>query len=95
MSKTPEQMAKEYCEEHCSDSWGWWDYKNHDAFLAGYQAAKPQWISVKERHPHNGDYVLVYCNYIAKISMAVALLDYWEKWGVTHWMPLPKPPEDK
>lgn len=32
MSKTPEELAEEYCKEH-EDSWA------KDAFLAGYQAA--------------------------------------------------------
>lgn len=47
--KTPEQLAKEFiareCMEHEEAAGGYY------GFLAGYQAAKPQWISVKERLP--------------------------------------------
>jgi len=62
--KTPEQMAEEYASsiyrlkyyvdgrrKHKQGQEGlrWLAGKN--AFLAGYKAAKPQWISVKERLP--------------------------------------------
>ena len=47
--KTPEEMAKEY-----TNQFSWNDPREedaHDAFVAGYKAAQPQWISVKERLP--------------------------------------------
>jgi hypothetical protein len=37
MSKTPEQMAEEYCEDHDECEFA------RDAFLAGYQAAKDEY----------------------------------------------------
>lgn len=50
--KTPEQMAEEYANKMIALQP---EYGRicHD-FLAGYQAAKPQWISVKERLPEDG-----------------------------------------
>lgn len=56
---TPEQMAEEWADSFHSrtyqdggetyHSWEWSAVKN--AFLAGYEAARPKWISVKERLP--------------------------------------------
>jgi len=106
--KTPEQMA----EEWASSRW----YANHDptvsgeskvAFLAGYQAAKPQWISVKDRLPEEfNDYVAF--GYGPTIPARHFLAEYEPKtkrwyerdhdWDLTdtilYWMPLPKPPEE-
>ena len=68
------------------------------------------WISVKERLPDEGVEVLVYCCYFKdNCSQEIASLDsyggiqYWDLEGrqylemedVTHWMPLPEPPEAK
>lgn len=47
MSKTPEEMAEEYAELMSFDVRG-----HQRGFLAGYQAAKPQWISVEDRLPN-------------------------------------------
>ena len=44
--KTPEKLAEEYLRYE-SESHYW----TKQAFLAGYQAAAPQWISVKDRLP--------------------------------------------
>lgn len=60
-SKTPEQMAEEHANIRCPEQgpefivW----CMCRDDFLAGYQAAKPQWISVKERLPNENIKVLV------------------------------------
>lgn len=64
MSKTPEEMAEEYIQREdvaCAAI-------NHAAedlvkaaFLDGYEAATPQWISVKERLPEENIKVLVLC----------------------------------
>jgi hypothetical protein len=61
MSKTPEQMAEEYIahvlESQCDCSY-------RIAFLAGYQAAKPQWISVKDRLPEEGQDCIFYVDFV-------------------------------
>ena len=46
--ETPKQMAEEYRDKLMQNG----ERMNvFDTFLAGYQAAKPQWISVKDRLP--------------------------------------------
>lgn len=74
-----------------------------DGYDAGYQAAQ-QWISVKERLPEDGhdlsimlvwrsiehDYDTVRWRYQQGWDCVVQ-----DKSTITHWMPLPKPPEDK
>ena len=59
--KTPEELAEEYTKD-------WWGNlpeaegmrkSARENFLAGYQAAKPQWISVKDRLPEVNTDVLV------------------------------------
>jgi hypothetical protein len=61
MTKTPEELA----EDWVSGRW----YAVHDptisgeskvAFLAGYQAAKPHWISVEERLPEYDQLALLW-----------------------------------
>ncbi len=61
----------------------------------------PQWISVEERLPEGDNRVLVSCR-TKKGVQSCNLAYYWNgTWhgqgsmsGVTHWMPLPDPPED-
>ena len=58
MSKTPEEMAKEYCS---TTGWLEDDYvwrETEAGFLAGYKAAQ-QWISVKDKNPLAKTMVLV------------------------------------
>jgi hypothetical protein len=77
------------------------------AFLAGNKAAQPQWISVKERLPEFGDWVLLYdidsniyrgrlieddFAFFATFDGIVFLL---EKPGITHWMPVPPEPKEE
>jgi hypothetical protein len=74
-------------------------------FQAGYKAAAPQWISVKDRLPEEDDFCLVNTEF-DRITIA----QYgWESWRfndaysssehpksyVTHWMPLPQPPKEE
>jgi len=57
-----------------------------------------EWISVKERLPRSGDTVLVYYRRgdyrrmdIVRYVGSWVTVDWYTK--VTHWMPLPEPPE--
>lgn len=76
------------------------------AFIAGYAAAQPKWISVEERLPELGLHVLTYGIYTK--DLIVAWLDDCDEFlgvydwvnehqsldQVTHWMPLPEPPKE-
>jgi len=108
--KTPEQMAEEHAKLRCPEQgpefivW----CMCRDDFLAGYQAAKDQWISVKERLPEINQEVLI--SYGKKPFLLVAFLYHpqypkkdvkvfcgtnntnYSLEYVTHWMPLPEPP---
>jgi len=71
-------------------------------FLAGYQAAQPQWISVNERLPEVGAPCLITCH---EERYAIAEYDG-IKWTtlnsiayyhpiVTHWQGLPEAPKEE
>lgn len=59
-----------------------------------------EWIGVKDKLPKDDEYVLTYDGY----SICTACIFYWEEgnpvwmsppappFEATHWMPLPKPP---
>jgi hypothetical protein len=132
--KTPEELAEEYTKD-------WWGNlpeaegmrkSARENFLAGYQAAAPQWISVKDRLPelketlldlwNESDVVLIVVKpmettpqFATQARLRSCPRSYWEpgfwaackidshnewetdEWTlqqVTHWMPLPKPPEE-
>jgi hypothetical protein len=54
-----------------------------------------EWISVKDRLPEHGSTCLIVTTKKEEgISIAWFEKAYWSKWDVTHWMPLPKPPEE-
>lgn len=56
----------------------------------------PQWISVEERLPEEHKRVLVYVNGQGSMEDTDRMRDgRWVRWfgRVTHWMPLPEPPE--
>ena len=97
MSKTPEELAADYVQ-------AWWGSREDNmtlatrqAFIAGYQAAAPQWISVKDRLPEDSSDVLI--AWADGVSEGCFCDERWCREGrmlrsVTHWMPLPKPPEE-
>ena len=65
-------------------------------------AAVPHWISVEERLPENGKFVLVSdgddidtaCRYKALTPDEVETFFWDSVLEVTHWMPLPEPPKE-
>ena len=93
--KTPEQMAEEYInhvlESQCDCSY-------RIAFLAGYQAAKPQWISVKDRLP-DFDVWCVWGSFDQRCENGIGRrevgdpLDWWS--GYDYWWELPEPPKEE
>lgn len=97
--KTPEQMAEEWTEDNDECEFA------RDAFLAGYQAAQPQWISVKERLPEVGTWCLWMYPTGPEVNQYEGKLDddtmlFHRSWydsddEVTHWMPLPEPPKEE
>lgn len=55
------------------------------------------WTSVKDRLPEDGQRVLVFIPHSdTKIDTDRILSGKWVRWNghVTHWMPLPEPPEE-
>ena len=110
MDKTPEELAKQYC-----DQFSWNDPREEDAleaFIAGYQAAAPQWISVKERLPEQDVAVLAYGQVLNDSPDILGVRRRYngdQEWkhtwesedgfiyredDVSHWMPLPAAPKE-
>jgi hypothetical protein len=102
--KTPEQMAEEYAKIMSFEVNG-----HQRGFLAGYNAAAPKWISVKEKAPEINQKVLLATN-LEKLIVSgnrLAPAGPNEPWfhidtglwcgteTVTHWMPLPTPPKEE
>jgi len=68
---------------------------------------KDKWISVENRLPEFGKSILVYNKGVEHSSVRMAFMTsrgFYDAYecgcgikldNVTHWMPLPKPPEDK
>jgi len=104
MTKTPEEMAEEYADllvtEACYPA-------SKAGFLAGYKAAAPQWISVKDRLPEIGEWVLIdgpeVCRRIeppsafwkAEYAWNTDHESFYHPEDITHWMPLPEPPKEE
>jgi hypothetical protein len=105
MSKTVEELAKEYVIEKYFKYVKRQEDDNYELliedFIAGYQAAAPQWISVKDRLPLDAAYVLVNLGHCIEVlwygNERFAYDDGHELpvESCASWMPLPKPPEDK
>ena len=90
-------------EEWASGRW----YADHDptvsgeskvGFLAGYQAAKPQWISVKDRLP-DFDVWCVWWSFDQRCENGIGRrevgdsLDWWSDYD--YWWELPEPPKEE
>jgi len=124
--KTPDELARDYCDPILSDEYAkaigredWigtkcvWVGEGHEmykAFLAGYQAAAPQWISVEDRLPEIGNRrskdVLILDEYgeMSVEPFEIINNEIVVEWGeagarplsdFTHWMPLPEPPKEE
>lgn len=67
------------------------------AYIQQLEAAAPKWISVKEKHPDAGEWVLTYCGgYANWFDLNKWCGDCWLKtMPITHWMPLPEPPKEE
>lgn len=64
-----------------------------------------EWINVHERMPEQGEYVIGYCenypnNFVSMVRFEASKRCYYfwndaldREGKVTHWMPLPEPPE--
>ena len=111
MNKTPQELAEEYVEDHDECEFA------RENYLAGYEAAAPKWISVKDRLPDIYEEVIVAvpfwfedesgptkkrgcCIRTARLmseregaKWSVHIEDKWTT-NITHWMPLPNPPEN-
>lgn len=105
MSRTPEELGKlsqQFIEDYFGPEGGSFDEEvvAETSFLAGYKAAQPQWISVKDRLPdEDGEMVLasdgtrrVTANFFHDGQRFYFYNPHMEI--VTHWMPLPKAPEE-
>jgi hypothetical protein len=76
-----------------------------EGYGAGYLAAAPHWISVKERLPDSWDEYLVNIrNHRCELATFTDFINSWCLTGsdaagleddITHWMPLPKPPTEE
>lgn len=98
--KTPEELAEEYVlSRHDVNV----EYSGtlegcKDDFLAGYKAASPKWISVKDRLPEREQRVLWFNPTLYSPMCVDDISPDWngslEHNTYTHWMPLPKPPTE-
>ena len=87
---------------------GHYEESAHDYFkdVCYYLERVPKWISVTERLPKEGEFVLVYGDlYPNKHDGGVIAVskrmdwNYWQGFGrerdITHWMPLPQAPKEE
>lgn len=66
-----------------------------EAYRRGYENGQPKWISVDERMPNEGEFVLTYKPYAYfPISIDRCFEGQFSVtlYKITHWMPLPEAP---
>lgn len=70
------------------------------ALIQQLEAQVPRWISVEERLPEDMDDVLTWVGGLVEVGCYDESNECWELYtyvgdgSVTHWMPLPEPPEE-
>jgi hypothetical protein len=105
MTKTPEELAEEYAKDFYGNGEHLDFPDSQTFFLAGYQAAAPQWISTKDRLPEIGQWILVdgpevvrlieppSSNWKSAYAWETDHESFYAFGDVSHWMPLPEPPK--
>jgi hypothetical protein len=107
MTKTPEELAEEFSKVNAGTdvgALGCYRQGLYEGYLAGYQAAAPQWILVKDRLPeYENDYLLAFR--IKDFRDRLIEVDrFWfghRGWDVPNsyevlaWMPLPAAPREE
>ena len=78
----------------CRASTKW--FRDKKQAIEQWNTRPDSWISVKDRTPKNGDYVLCVSGagivQIASYDTSVRVYGFYAN-SVTHWMPLPEPPK--
>jgi hypothetical protein len=93
--KTPEELAEEYVENHAySDECEF----ARETYLAGYEAATPKWVCVKDKLPSIGAFCIwIDTKLVTPSGIGSRDIDdvrsWWENY--THWMPLPTAPKEE
>lgn len=95
-------MSIENCELCNKESTPWVHVNGHICEDCYHHSKNSNWISVKDRLPENGQYVIVWDHGYASDFVTMARFEsnkFWNdafdrKSNVSHWMPLPETPNE-